>query len=66
MIDTVSYFKGLCLAVCCHHKCEWESLCGKEFLEKLNIDSKIFYIIRSMSSWATHGERENVPKDGWF
>lgn len=64
LVETVSHFKGLCLAVCCHHKCEWESLCGKEFLEKLNINSKMFYIIRSMSSWATHGERENVTQEG--
>lgn len=39
-------------------------MCGKEFFESLGVDSKLFYIIRSVSSWATHGERDNVPKDG--
>jgi tRNA:m4X modification enzyme len=63
--EDVLNFKGFCLAVCCHHKCEWESLCGKDWLEKeLKIDSKLFYIIRSISSWATHGERDTCQKEG--
>lgn len=41
-------------------------MCGKEFLETLGIDRKLFYIIRSISSWATHGERENMLKEGKY
>ena len=59
-------FKGLVLAVCCHHKCEWDSFCGKDFLKKYNIDSKLFYIIRSISSWSTSGERNSTPPPGYF
>jgi tRNA:m4X modification enzyme len=53
-------FKSILLAVCCHHKCEWESLCGTKFLEKLGIDSKLFGVIRSMSSWSTSGGDKNI------
>jgi tRNA:m4X modification enzyme len=54
-------FKGILLAVCCHHKCEYESFCGKKFLNQLKIDSKLFYIIRSISSWSTCGDRNSDP-----
>ena len=53
-------FAGFILAVCCHHQCEWESFCGKQFLEKLKFNSNLFYIVRSLTSWLTCGERENA------
>ncbi len=49
-------FKGLLLAICCHHYCEWETFCGKKFFKKLNLTRKQFYIIRNLSSWATCGQ----------
>jgi tRNA:m4X modification enzyme len=56
---------GLVLAVCCHHQCEWESFCGKGFFEELNIDSKMFYILRSMTSWCAQSNETNKQvKDG--
>lgn len=57
--DKIGRFKfaGFVLAVCCHHQCEWDYLCGKEFLQSLGIDSKLFYIIRSISSWYTSGDK---------
>jgi tRNA:m4X modification enzyme len=58
-IDSIK-FKGLLLAVCCHHVCEWKSFCGQNFLKKLGIYEKLFYIIRSISSWCTCGERDNL------
>jgi tRNA:m4X modification enzyme len=54
--------KGLVLAVCCHHQCVYESFCGKEFLSALGIDSKLFYILRSITSWSTCGDRYNVEQ----
>jgi hypothetical protein len=62
----VSKFAGLVLAVCCHHKCEWEALCGKEVLQSLGIDRKLFYIIRSISSWYTSGDRNIAHSEGTF
>lgn len=57
-------FLGIVLAVCCHHKCEWESLCGQEFLQSKGIDSTLFYILRSISSWSTSGDRNITPPQG--
>lgn len=53
-------FKGFLLAVCCHHKCEYSSMCGRKFLNLLNIDSNLFYVIRSLTSWSTSGGEGNI------
>ena len=57
-------FVGFVLAVCCHHKCEWNSFCGNDFLKQANIDEKLFNIIRSISSWSTSGQKNNTPPPG--
>lgn len=57
-------FNGLLLAVCCHHKCEYDKLCGKDYLRKLKIDSKLFNVIQSISSWCTSGERDVTGPKG--
>lgn len=60
-------FSGLVLAVCCHNQCVWESFCGKKFFEELNIDSKMFYIIRSMTSWyVTCSEANKQTEEGYI
>lgn len=56
--------RGIVLAVCCHHQCEWESLCGREFLRSKGIDEMLFYIIRSISSWSTSGDRNITAPTG--
>ena len=57
-------FGGFVLAVCCHHQCEWESFCGKDFFEnELKLNEKMFYIIRSVSSWGTCGKREHMTEE---
>lgn len=55
---------GFLLALCCHHVCEWDYFCGKKFLYQLGIDSKLFYIIRSISSWSTSSDRNTTPAPG--
>lgn len=55
-------FKGLLLALCCHHRCEWSTFCGKRFFKEININREWFYRIRSLTSWATCGQR--VKSDG--
>lgn len=59
-------FRGIVLALCCHHQCEWESLCGQEFLLSKGIGSMLFYIIRSISSWSTSGDRNITAPQGSF
>ena len=58
-------FCGLVLAVCCHHQCTWESFVGKKFLQSLSIDSNMFYILRSITSWyVTASESNSTPAQG--
>ncbi len=51
-------FKGLLLAVCCHHLCDWSSFCGKNFFKNLNLSISDFYVIRNLTSWATDAQYE--------
>jgi tRNA:m4X modification enzyme len=58
---------GLVLALCCHHKCEWASFCGKEYMKTLGIDEPMFYLLRSMTSWSVceaWSANEKVDDDG--
>jgi tRNA:m4X modification enzyme len=55
-------FKALLLAICCHHRCEWSTFCGKDFFKEININREWFYRVRSLTSWATCGQR--VKDDG--
>lgn len=55
---------GFLLALCCHHVCEWDYFCGKKFLNQIGIESKLFYIIRSISSWSTSSDRNTTPAPG--
>ncbi|XP_047369986.1 tRNA:m(4)X modification enzyme TRM13 homolog isoform X2 [Vespa velutina] len=46
---------GLVIAFCCHHKCEYKSYIGKEYLEQCKFLPKEFPILCSIASWATCG-----------
>lgn len=46
---------GLVIAFCCHHKCEYKSYIGKEYLEQCKFLPNEFPILCSIASWATCG-----------
>lgn len=51
-------FGGFCIALCCHHQCEWKDFFGKEALINLLNDCEtsafdVFHVMRQISSWAT-------------
>ncbi|XP_075148649.1 tRNA:m(4)X modification enzyme TRM13 homolog [Haematobia irritans] len=43
------------IAVCCHHRCDWPTLVGKEFFRRHNVTPREFVIITKMVSWAICG-----------
>lgn len=45
--------EGAVLALCCHHRCTWDSYCGLEALQDLSVLPSEFYILTALSSWAT-------------
>ena len=47
--------RGLMIALCCHHRCDWSSFVGKQFLKDQGFTRDDFDILVSMTSWATCG-----------
>lgn len=49
--------RGILIALCCHHRCSWPQLVGRNFFEKLGFTPVDFHLICHMSSWAVCGVR---------
>lgn len=43
------------IALCCHHRCTWNTFTGKDFFIENGIDVRDFRIITKMAGWATCG-----------
>lgn len=41
------------MAVCCHHRCSWNSFFGRSHLESWGISETDFAILRCLAGWAT-------------
>lgn len=53
---------SLLIALCCHHRCTWQTFVGKAFfMDTLGLGKEDFEIMARMSSWATSEEHD---KDG--
>ena len=46
---------GLVFATCCHHRCSWDSYCGRGYLKGWGLTDVDFCLITKMSSWAVCG-----------
>ncbi|KYN14952.1 PREDICTED: tRNA:m(4)X modification enzyme TRM13 homolog [Trachymyrmex cornetzi] len=59
--------RGLIVAFCCHHKCEYSSYVGRKYLQQCDFTADEFPILCSIVSWATCGCRlksdVNSPSD---
>ncbi|XP_022701024.1 tRNA:m(4)X modification enzyme TRM13 homolog isoform X2 [Varroa jacobsoni] len=55
--------KGLVMAVCCHHRCEWRWYTGKSWLEGLGISEREFQLLASIAGWATCGNESRSTKN---
>ncbi|NXI61778.1 TRM13 enzyme, partial [Anseranas semipalmata] len=53
---------GIVIALCCHHKCDWTHYVGREFFKSAGLGPVEFHYFQRMSSWATCGMRETIPK----
>ncbi|XP_066453326.1 tRNA:m(4)X modification enzyme TRM13 homolog isoform X2 [Eleutherodactylus coqui] len=52
------HVNGVVIALCCHHRCDWQHYVGKDFFEKLGLGQQEFGFFQRMSSWATCGTRK--------
>lgn len=48
-----SQFKGLAIALCCHHVCRWEDYVNPTFFLAQGFEADEFALITSLTSWAT-------------
>ena len=48
-----SFIKGVSLALCCHHRCEWRSYVGREFIQSCGLTCRQFQLLCGVTSWAT-------------
>ncbi|XP_071438793.1 tRNA:m(4)X modification enzyme TRM13 homolog [Hetaerina americana] len=55
--------EGIVIAVCCHHRCNWSSYTGKDFLLENGFNPSDFGVMCGIASWATCGssQRKYVP-----
>lgn len=49
------HFRGLAVALCCHHVCAWEDYVNPEFFESQGFHAREFPLLTGMTSWATCG-----------
>lgn len=47
--------RGLIVAFCCHHKCEYSSYVGREYLRECGFTADEFPVLCRIVSWATCG-----------
>ncbi|KAJ4819231.1 tRNA:m(4)X modification enzyme TRM13-like protein [Rhynchospora pubera] len=51
--------KGLAIATCCHHLCQWKHYKNKKFLSDIGINKKEFHAMTWFSSWAVDGDHSS-------
>ncbi|XP_072854108.2 tRNA:m(4)X modification enzyme TRM13 homolog isoform X1 [Pogona vitticeps] len=53
---------GIVIALCCHHRCEWEHYVGQEFFRRVGFGAMEFNYLKRLTSWATCGMRYTSRK----
>ena len=57
-----SQVRGIVIALCCHHRCDWSSYVGREWWLAQGLTAQDFMSVSHMSSWATCGSRGQMSK----
>ncbi|XP_062593752.1 tRNA:m(4)X modification enzyme TRM13 homolog [Saccostrea cucullata] len=42
---------GITIALCCHHRCTWETYVGKEFIKNCGLSHREFTLLCKLSGW---------------
>ncbi|XP_068662050.1 uncharacterized protein [Aristolochia californica] len=64
--DLDSNMKGLALATCCHHLCQWKHYINKKFMSSLGIYKEEFHAITWFTSWAVDAEHGSELFDALY
>ncbi|KAM4721356.1 tRNA:m(4)X modification enzyme TRM13 homolog [Rhinophrynus dorsalis] len=54
--------KGIVIALCCHHRCDWHHYVGRDYFQAMGLGQREFNLFQRMSSWATCGARKLPAK----
>ncbi|GBF89040.1 tRNA:m(4)X modification enzyme-like [Raphidocelis subcapitata] len=57
-------FRGLCIAMCCHHRCSWRTFVGKRELAAFGIAPWEFEVLAYATSWALCGHAAPAGEGG--
>ncbi|KAG9459903.1 hypothetical protein H6P81_004411 [Aristolochia fimbriata] len=55
--------KGLAIATCCHHLCQWKHYINKDFMLSLGITKEEFHAMTWFTSWAVDAEHGSELSD---
>ncbi|XP_063945863.1 uncharacterized protein LOC108211136 isoform X2 [Daucus carota subsp. sativus] len=58
-----TYLRGLALATCCHHLCQWKHYINKGYMSNLGIDRDYFHAITWFTSWAVDADHGTALSD---
>jgi len=53
--NATSKIETILIALCCHHRCDWNIYVGKEFLLRHGFKTEEFSLLCGLTSWATCG-----------
>ncbi|KAL6968700.1 tRNA:m(4)X modification enzyme [Sarracenia purpurea var. burkii] len=56
--------RGLGIATCCHHLCQWKHYINKRYLSNLGITKEDFHTITWFTSWAVDADHSSDLSDG--
>ncbi|KAK9149119.1 hypothetical protein Scep_007876 [Stephania cephalantha] len=51
-----SHLRGLAVAACCHHLCQWKHYINKNYLSNLGIKKEEFHAVTWFTSWAVDAD----------
>ncbi|KAB2074262.1 hypothetical protein ES319_A07G141900v1 [Gossypium barbadense] len=57
------YLRGLAIATCCHHLCQWKHYINKKYLTSLGISKEEFHAITWFTSWAVDADHGSDLSD---
>ncbi|XP_024966191.1 tRNA:m(4)X modification enzyme TRM13 isoform X1 [Cynara cardunculus var. scolymus] len=64
-VAATSYLRGVSIATCCHHLCQWKHYINRGFFSSLGMTKDEFHAITWFTSWAVdadHGSDDGVEK----
>ena len=55
--------RAIIITLCCYHRLKWNDYVGKEFFYRMNLTSKDFSLIRTLTSWCINENRHKMAQD---